>query len=116
MKFWSIQYITNKVHYQEEVKMTPEYINTHESIYNYLFSHFLPELSDPYFRQDAAREIGQDERMTYCRYMAAWLPHEPHYDQILARCGYLDTNSITCLYAGDAVCLYSELSSFFTNL
>lgn len=33
--------------------------------------HFLPDLSDPYFRQDAAQKIEQDERMTYCCYMAA---------------------------------------------
>ena len=63
--------------------MTAEYINSHESIYSYLIQYFLPDLSDPYFRQDAAQEIEQDERMTYCRYMAAWLPHEPRYDQIL---------------------------------
>ena len=65
--------------------MTPEYINTHEPVYNYLIRYFLPDLSDPYFLQDAAQEIEQDERMTYCRYMAAWLPHEPHYDEILKR-------------------------------
>jgi len=63
--------------------MTPEYINAHEPIYSYLLSYFLPDLSDPYFRQDAAHEIEQDERMTYCRYMAALLPHEPHYEEIL---------------------------------
>lgn len=63
--------------------MTPEYINAHEPIYSYLLSYFLPDLSDPYFRQDAAHEIEQDERMTYCRYMAAWLPYEPHYEEIL---------------------------------
>ena len=33
--------------------------------------------------QASAREIEQDERMTYCRYMAAWFPHEKHYNQIL---------------------------------
>ena len=65
--------------------MTPEYINAYEPIYSYLFSYFLPDLSDPYFRQDAAHEIEQDERMTYCRYMAAWLPHELHYNEILNR-------------------------------
>jgi len=65
--------------------MKPEYINSHEPIYNYLLRYFLPDLSDPHFRQDAAHEIEQDERMTYCRYMAAWLPHEPHYDEILKR-------------------------------
>ena len=63
--------------------MTAEYIYTHESIYKYLLSYFLPDLSDHYFRQVAAQEIEQDERMTYCRYMAAWLPHEPYYKEIL---------------------------------
>ena len=67
----------------DTISMTPEYINAHESIYNYLLTYFLPDLSDPNFRQDAAHEIEQNERMTYCRYMAAWLPHESHYDQIL---------------------------------
>lgn len=65
--------------------MTAEYINAHESIYNYLIRYFLPDLSDPHFRQDAALEIEQDERMTYCCYMAAWLPHEPYYNEILKR-------------------------------
>ena len=65
--------------------MTPEYINAHEPIYNYLLRYFLPDLSDPYFRQDAAPEIEQDERMTYCRYMAVWLPHEPHCQDIKHR-------------------------------
>ena len=65
--------------------MTPEYINAHESVYNYLLRYFLPDLSDPNLRQVAAQEIEQDERMTYCRYMAAWLPHEPHYNEILNR-------------------------------
>ena len=63
--------------------MTPEYINSHEPIYNYLLRYFLPDLSDPYFRQAVTQEIEQDERMTYCRYMAAWLPHESHYNEIL---------------------------------
>ena len=71
--------------------MTPEYINSHEPIYNYLLSYFLPDLSDPYFRQDTAHEIEQDERMTYCRYMAAWLPHEPYYDRILNKLNSLST-------------------------
>ncbi len=65
--------------------MTLEYISAHEPIYSYLLSYFLPDLSDPYFRQDAAHEIEQDERMTYCRYMAAWLPHEPHREEVLKR-------------------------------
>ena len=33
--------------------------------------------------QASAREIAQDERMTYCRHMAAWLLYEKHYNQIL---------------------------------
>ena len=45
--------------------MTAEYIHSHESVYSYLLSYFLPELSDPHFRQDAAHEIEQNERMTY---------------------------------------------------
>jgi len=63
--------------------MTAEYINNHNSIYNYLLRYFLPELSDPLFRQEAAQEIEQDERMTYCRHMAAWRPYQPHYREIM---------------------------------
>ena len=63
--------------------MIPEYINTHDYIYNYLLRYFLPELSDPHFRQEAAQEIEQNERITYCRYMAAWLPYQPHYQEII---------------------------------
>ena len=77
--------------------MTPEYINAHESVYNYLLRYFLPDLSNPHFRQDAAQEIEQDERMTYCRYMAAWLPHEPRYDQILNKLKQLCESSQSCL-------------------
>ena len=33
--------------------------------------------------QASAREIAQDERMTYCRHMAAWLLHEKNYNQIV---------------------------------
>ncbi len=65
--------------YPGKDELTAEYINTHDSAYAYLLRYFLPELSDPLFRQDAAEEIEQDERMTYCRYMAAWLPFQPHY-------------------------------------
>ena len=83
--------------------MTAEYIHSHESIYNYLFSYFLPDISDPCFRQAAAQEIEQDERMTYCRYMAAWLPHEPYYLQILEQCRHMNMNSTTRLRAGGAL-------------
>lgn len=63
--------------------MTAEYIYTHECAYNFLLLYFLPELSDPLFRRDAAAEIAQNERLAYCRHMAAWLPYQPHYDQII---------------------------------
>lgn len=33
--------------------------------------------------QASAREIELDERMTYCRHMAAWLLHEKNYNQIV---------------------------------
>ena len=78
-------------------RITPEYINAHDPIYNYLLSYFLPDLSDPYFQQDAAQEIEQNERMTYCRYMAAWLPHEPHYNEILNKLKQLCESSQSCL-------------------
>ena len=65
------------------MRITPEYICTHDSIYGYLLRYFLPELSDPHFRQEAAQEIEQNERMTYCRYMAAWLPYQTHYREIM---------------------------------
>ena len=45
--------------------MTPEYIDTHDSIYNYLVQYFLFDLSDPYFQQYAEQDIEQHERMTY---------------------------------------------------
>jgi len=80
--------------------MTPEYIDTHDSVYNYLVQYFLPELSDPCFHQEAAQEIEQDERMTYCRYMAAWLSHELHYNQIINKLKQL------CESDRKAVCLW----------
>ena len=63
--------------------MSPEYINMNEPIYRYLVSYFLPDLSDPNFRQASAQEIAQDERMTYCRHMTAWLLYEKNYNQIV---------------------------------
>lgn len=63
--------------------MTAEYIYTHECAYNFLLLYFLPELSDPLFRRDAAAEIVQNERLAYCHHMAAWLPYQPHYDRII---------------------------------
>ena len=81
------------------MRMTPEYINSHAPIYNNLLRYYLPDLSDPYFRQAVTQEIEQDERMTYCRYMAAWLPHESHYNEILNKLKQL------CESDRKAVCL-----------
>ena len=80
---------------KNKMQITAECINTHEPVYNYLLSYFLPDLADPHFQQDAAQEIEQDELMTYCRYMAAWLPHEPHYNQILNKLNNLSTERST---------------------
>ena len=64
-------------------RITADYIYAHDSVYNYLVLYFLLELSNPLFRQDVAKEISENERLAYCRHMAAWLPYEPHYDKIL---------------------------------
>ena len=69
--------------YPEKDEITAGYINTHDSAYAYLLRYFLPELSDPHFQQEVAQEIEQDERMTYCRHMAAWLPYQPHFREIM---------------------------------
>ena len=61
--------------------MSPEYINSHEPVCSCLVTYFLPEPSDPNFRQASAQEIALDERMTYCRHMAAWFLHEKYYKQ-----------------------------------
>ena len=108
--------------------MTAEYLNAHEPIYSYLIHYFLPDLSDPHFRQDAAPEIEQDERMTYCRYMAAWLPHEPHYEEILnqiagaAQCANDKEDAAEhplFLYLCDLSwcgCVHTETASFSRNI
>ena len=69
--------------YPGKDELTAEYINTHDPAYAYLLRYFLPELSDPHFQQEVSQEIEQDERMAYCRYMAAWLPYQPHYQEII---------------------------------
>ena len=60
--------------------MTADYIHSHDHAYNYLVSYFLPELSETEFRPDAA---AGDERFPVSQYMAALLPYEPHYDEII---------------------------------
>ena len=62
--------------------MTADYIYSHDHAYNYLVSYFLPELSETEFRPDAA---AADERFPVSQYMAALLPYEPHYDEIITR-------------------------------
>ena len=62
--------------------MTADHIYTHDHAYNFLVYYFLPELSETEFRPDAA---AGDERFPISQYMAALLPYEPHYDEII-RC------------------------------
>ena len=63
--------------------MTADYIYTHDYTYDFLVCFFLPEIYDPFFRQDYAAEIEEDERLAYSRYIAALLPYEKDYDQII---------------------------------
>ena len=60
--------------------MTTDYIYSHHHAYNFLIYYFLPELSETEFRPDAA---AGDERFSVSQYMAALLPYEPHYDEII---------------------------------
>ena len=62
--------------------MTANYIHTHDHAYNFLVSYFLPELSETEFRPDAA---AGDERFPVSQYMAALLPYEPDYTEIIRR-------------------------------
>jgi len=62
--------------------MTTDYIYTHDHAYNFLVYYFLPELSETEFRPDAA---AGDERFPISQYMAALLPYEPHYSEIIRR-------------------------------
>jgi hypothetical protein len=59
--------------------MTADYICTHDHAYSFLVYYFLPELSETEFRPDA---IG-DERFPVSRYIAALLPYEPYYSEIV---------------------------------
>jgi len=54
--------------------MDADYIYTHDYAYDYLVLYFLPEIFDPFFREDYAAEIEEDERLAYSRYIAALLP------------------------------------------
>ena len=62
--------------------MTADYIYTHDHAYNFLVYYFLPELSETVFNPDAA---AGDERFPISQYMAALLPYEPYYSEIV-RC------------------------------
>ncbi|MBQ8506944.1 MAG: hypothetical protein IJ466_05905 [Clostridia bacterium] len=62
--------------------MTAEYISTHDHAYNFLVYYFLPELSETEF--DPSATAG-DECFPVSQYMAALLPHEPHYSEIIRR-------------------------------
>ena len=62
--------------------MNNKYMNTIITRYNFLVSYFLLELSETEFRPDAA---AGDERFPVSQYMAALLPYEPHYTEIIRR-------------------------------
>ena len=62
--------------------MTAEYIHSHNHAYNFLVYYFLPELSETEFRPEAA---SKDERFPISQYMAALLPYEAHYAEIIKR-------------------------------
>ena len=62
--------------------MTADYIYTHDHAYNFLVYYFLAELSETKFRPDAAAE---DERFPISQYMAALLPYESNYSEIIRR-------------------------------
>lgn len=65
------------------MKIDAEYIYSNDIAYNYLVMYFLPELSDPYFRQENKTFIDQNERYAYSYCMASWLPYERHYEEII---------------------------------
>ena len=56
-------------------------IYNNPSIYAFLTSYYADDLSDPYF----TREIEQAEnpKLFICEQMAAWLPWEKHYADIM---------------------------------
>ena len=62
--------------------MTSDYIYSHDHAYNFLVSYFLPELSETEFDPDAA---AGDERFPISQYLAALLPYDPHYSEIIRR-------------------------------
>ena len=62
--------------------MTADYIHSHDHAYNFLVYYFLSELSETEFRPDAS---AGDERFFVSQYMAALLPYESHYDEIIKR-------------------------------
>jgi len=65
--------------------MDTEFIYTHNYTYDFLVFFFLPEIYDPFFPQDYAVEIEENERLAYSRYFAALLPYEKDYDQIVQK-------------------------------
>ena len=85
--------------------MTAEYIYAHDYTYDFLVLYFLPEIFDPFFREDYAAEIDEDERLAYSRYIAALLPYEKDYDQII-QCLYDKEDAIAAssLFIPYAIC------------
>ena len=63
--------------------MSPERIYNSDIIYTFLIYYFIEDLSNPNLIPPI--EKSQNLRWTYCQHMAAWLPHEKHYTEILKR-------------------------------
>ena len=62
--------------------MTADYIYSHDHTYNFLVYYFLPELSETEFDPDSA---AGDERFPISQYLAALLPYDSHYSEIIRR-------------------------------
>ncbi len=50
-------------------------------IYAFLTSYYADELSDPYFMREM--EQASDQRLFICEQIAAWLPWDKHYPEIM---------------------------------
>lgn len=51
-------------------------------IYAFLTSYYADDLSDPYFMREM--EQASDQRLFICEQIAAWLPWDKHYTEIIS--------------------------------
>ena len=56
-----------------------------DNVFTFLVYYYLDQISDPCFEIELANDIklSHDERLSLCQHMAAWLPYEKHYEEIL---------------------------------